>query len=411
MSKSLSIIAAVLAGLALPGCASLWTTDKPAPTTHQPPVAANHPCDMRRLEDVMAELHQSGTIDPAAERQLAEDLRQSDPAIWPLVVQQCRATQAYRREAGQRNAKGDNPIFVDHGFAAAPAKIGTVPERLPAVDDVMRASFTASQGQWRQRLDGAIEALEAETSAASPTPGDVTQEARLRLLYAVAGRREDAARPILDATPGTQQFLSKELEGLGTWLDAEHVPDPARRAVEAKPALTEALAKLGETAPLMIRNATFCTQVLSFGSFKKVDKYEFLQGQKLLLYAELDNFTSERIDKGFRTSLRSGYQILDHLGRQVASHEFPPSQDFCKSSRRDFFIAYHLRLPEQIGAGKYLLRLLIQDTARQKTGQASIEFTVKAGKADEGKGKETKCFSTSDVYACHHRPVNSYDGV
>ena len=37
--------------------------------------------------------------------------------------------------------------------------------------------------------------------------------------------------------------------------------------------------------------------------------------------------------------------------------------------------------------GKYLLRLLIQDTTRQKTGQASIEFTVKAGKAEEPKGK------------------------
>ena len=48
--------------------------------------------------------------------------------------------------------------------------------------------------------------------------------ARLRLLYTVAGRQEDAARPILDAAPATQAFLSKELEGLGLWLDAEGRP-------------------------------------------------------------------------------------------------------------------------------------------------------------------------------------------
>jgi hypothetical protein len=393
MSKYLSIIAAVLA---LPGCASLWTADKPTSPTHQPAIAASQPCDMRQLQDVMAELHQSGTIDPAAEAQLAEDLRQSDSAIWPLVIQQCRATQAYRRQAMRQNTKRDRPMFAE-------AKTGAVPLRLPpigrvpqgahpstsdsATGDVVQASFATSLGEWRQRLNGAIEALQAETSANPPAPGDVTQEARLRLLYTVAGRREEAARPILDAAPATQQFLSKEFEGLGVWLDAERVPDPVRRTVEAKPALTEALAKLGETAPLMVRNAAFCTEALSYGSFKKVDKYEFFQDQYVLLYAELENFTSDPIDKGFRTSLRSGYQIVDHLGRQVAWHEFPPTQDFCRNVRRDFFIAYHLHMPQQIAPGKYLLRLLIQDTARQKTGQASIEFTVKAGQADDVKKK------------------------
>jgi len=359
----------------------------------------------------MAELRQSGTIDPAAEEQLADDLQQSDPAIWPLVIQQRRATQAYRRQAmrrsgleSARSVKGDSPIFAD-------AKIGTVPRRLPptggvavppaelpqdaypstsapAANEVTQASYmTAPLGEWRQRLNGAIEALEAETSANPTTPAELTQQARLRLLYAAAGRREDAARPILDAAPATQEFLSKELEGLGTWLDAEHVPDPIRRAVEAKPALSEALAKLGETAPLLVRNAAFCTQVLSFGCITRIEKYEFFQDQNVLLYAELENFVPEPIEKGFRTSLRSGYQILDNLGRQVVWREFAPTQDYCKNARRDFFIAYHLRLPKQIAPGKYMLRLLIQDTTRLKTGQASIEFTVKEGKAESGKGK------------------------
>ena len=134
----------------------------------------------------------------------------------------------------------------------------------------MQASYTASPGEWRQRLNGAIEALEAETPLNPATPGELAQHARLRMLYAAAGRREDAARPIPDAAPATQQFWSKELEGLGTWLDAEQVPDPVRRAVEAKPALAEALAKLGETAPLLVRNAAFCTEVLSFGSHQTI---------------------------------------------------------------------------------------------------------------------------------------------
>ena len=110
MPKSPSIIAAVLAGLALSGCALPWTTAKPASVDLTPPQSTNQtaiaspaPCDHRQLQDVLAELQQSGAIDPAAEAQLAEDLRQSDPAIWPLVIEQCRATQAYRRQAMRRN--------------------------------------------------------------------------------------------------------------------------------------------------------------------------------------------------------------------------------------------------------------------------------------------------------------------
>jgi hypothetical protein len=382
MFKSISILAAVLAGIVFSGCASSWTADKPTSTgpTSQTAIETRQSCDQRQLQDTMAELHQSGVIDPAAEGQLAEDLRQSDSAIWPLVIQQCRATQAYRNEAMRRN-----------GGPAVAQRLPPVDKPALSTNGVTQVSYTAPPGEWRQRLDAAIEALEAETSLSPPTPGDVTPQARLRLLYAIAGRREDAARPILDATPATQAFVSKEVEGLGKWLDAEGVPDSVRRAVEAKPALTEALVRLGEASPLLIRNATFCTEVISFGCFKKFDKYEFTQDQNLLLYAELENFTSEPIEKGFRTSLCSGYQILDHLGQQVERHEFPASQDYCRNARHDFFIAYRLRLPKQIAAGKYLLRLLIQDTARQKTGQASIEFTVKEGKAEAEKGnKEAK---------------------
>jgi hypothetical protein len=51
----------------------------------------------------MAELRQMGTIDPVAQDQLMEDLRQSDPSLWPLVIEQFRATQAYRRRAMERS--------------------------------------------------------------------------------------------------------------------------------------------------------------------------------------------------------------------------------------------------------------------------------------------------------------------
>ena len=66
------------------------------------------------------------------------------------------------------------------------------------------------------------------------------------MLYLLAGRREDALQPIPGAPPAEQEFWTKQLYGLGLWLDTQRNPDPARRAGEAKQALGDALARLGE---------------------------------------------------------------------------------------------------------------------------------------------------------------------
>jgi hypothetical protein len=107
------------------------------------------------------------------------------------------------------------------------------------------------------------------------------------------------------------------------------------------------------------------------------------------LYAEIENFISEPSSQGFHTSLRSAYQIVDSLGRQVVRRDFAAMDEHCKSPRRDFFVVYRFRMPRQIEQGRYMLRLVVQDALSQKAGQASIEFTVK-GKAEEGKETKSK---------------------
>ena len=72
----------------------------------------------------MAEVRQLGSSDPAAQDQLLEDLRQSDPSLWPLVMQQFHATAAYRqrlreREEAQAHAERLPPV---NDVAAVPAE-------------------------------------------------------------------------------------------------------------------------------------------------------------------------------------------------------------------------------------------------------------------------------------------------
>ena len=138
------------------------------------------------------------------------------------------------------------------------------------------------------------------------------------------------------------------------------------------------MAKLGDSCPLVVRNLAFVTEIQSYGSYKPFDKYEFVPGQRVLLYAEVENFTSSETARGFHTVTRSSYQIFDSSGRRIDEHEFSPSEEYCRRPRRDFFIGYEFCLPERIYPGKHVLQLTVADLNSQKIGQTVIEFTVKS---------------------------------
>ncbi len=199
----------------------------------------------------------------------------------------------------------------------------------------------------------------------------------MRMLYLLAGRRDDAVQPIPSAPPADQEFWSKQIYGLATWLDTERAGDATRRAAETKQILEEAVTRLGESAPLVVRNLAFCTEVQSYGCTTRFKTYEFVPDQEVLLYAEVENFTSEATPKGFHTSLRSSYQIFDNRGQRVADHQFPTTEEYCQNPRRDFFIGYRLRLPKRIYPGKHTLQLTIEDLKSHKVGQSSIELTIR----------------------------------
>ncbi len=399
------------------------------------------------MHQVIAEVEQMGALDPAAQQRLLADLKQTDPALWPLLVQQFRAALAYRQRSQQPETAGaekgtrfnlperpggcfaqikPGPFFGSvaqtamrpgpaetqlarlpmannaalpptdapaKGFPttasprpdgpaaeASPAEPPTAP---PAPDKtpgpVVAASYNPPVSRdWQGHLRAAIEDLEVHAADSPKSPAEIAQHAHLRLLYLVANRREDAVRPIPGLAAPMQDFWSKELCGLSVSLNVERVPELRRRAAEAKRHLVEAASSLGESAPLVARNLAFCSAVQSFGSIKEFKRYEFTPNQEVLLYAEVENFSTEETPKGFHTALRSSYQIFDSQGRRVDGHEFATTtEDYCRGQRHDFFIGYHLRMPKRIYPGEHTLQLTIEDLKSQKIGQSSITFTIK----------------------------------
>jgi hypothetical protein len=274
-------------------------------------------------------------------------------------------------DAAARAAK-EGGVSAESGAAPASGGAGSPGSPGPAA-----AADGRRPQDWQQSLQAAINALESANREPPQSQSEVGRHAALRMLYLLAGRKDDALRPIAGIAPSQQDFWSQEVYGLATVLDTDRNPETNRRSAEAVERLRDATSRLSEHATLAVKNLGLCTEVASFGVYKPFDKLEFKAGQEALLYAEVDNFKSVRGEKGYRTALRSSYQILDSHGARVDSQEFDVTEEHCQNQRRDFFMRYHIWIPKRIYGGRYTLQLTIEDTLSQKIGQSSIEFDVK----------------------------------
>jgi hypothetical protein len=405
-----------------------------------PPIGPNHGgATDGDLAALAAEMQSLGTLNPADQQSLLDDLKQADPTMWPQLVRQFRAAIAYRKERGQRPEAGgqgadiaaaavsevteNNDVSLVEQTVPGPsshvvpgkaankqAKVVAVacevlpgePPLRPALksgdhkdgDQVAggksnapaaekpatnpAADSPANSEDWQLQLTKAILAMEGQAAGSSSAAAEVARQLQLRLLYLTAGRRDDALRPVSGLSTAQQEFWTKEIYGLVTYLDNEKVTDPERRATEAALHLRDAAARIGELAMPVVRNLAFCKEVTSFGVYKKFAKYEFKAGDEALLYCEIENLKAESTDKGYHTSVKSSYQILDGRGERVAEQEFPESEDLCASQRRDFFIPYFIWIPKRINDGTYTLQLTVEDTQTKKVGQSSIQFKIGA---------------------------------
>ena len=375
-----------------------------------------------------------GELDPPAREQLLADLQRTDRDLWPEVVYRFRALAAYRNRAqhedsaktghprpgppdpavhsaswsapGSNGATTNGPSTVDrlpvadntalppprsspgnYPNAQGPSPLSRSSQQPTATPGVVPAGYQeAALEGWQAQVSSAAATLESQIGR-TPKANDpqesarqAAEQARLRMLYLLAGRRDDAIRPIPMLPPSLQDFWSKQLFGLATWLDTSNSSE-STRAAATKQILDEAVSRLGESAPLTVRNAAFCTKIVDYGRTTPFGKYEFVPGQEVLLYAEVENFSSESTPDGFQTSLKGTYAIFDSRDRKVDERTYDMLKDRCQNTRRDFFIILNMNVPDyQIYPGSYTLVLTIEDLNSGKVGQSSIPFTVKQPK-------------------------------
>ena len=410
--------------------------------------------DAKEVDQLVAEVAAADKLDAAARDQLARDLRQTDPSLWPAFVQQFRGTLAFRRVRGERPGRCRSvgpdaaaaggrcrglriPRVGDDGAESArrraaleiplrgdarpigPARRGlrglcrrhtsrppiaalarptkrprdrrgtasqpAAPPRAAAPDNrglsgrAVPARDAQGQGNWQERLSTTIAALESELHDAPQSASAADVQARLRMLYLLADRRDDALRPIPSASPGVQEFWSQELYGLSTWLDSRRVGDPSRRAGESRPALAGAADRLGQLGPLAVRNLAFITEVQSYGVYKPRGQGRIHPGPGVAPLRRSGGLHQRRHAEG--VPHRAPGQLPDLRRPRRERGQPGPQHDrgHLPQPPARLLPAVPLVAAQTDYAGKHTLQLTLVDQKSQKTGQASIEFTVKDG--------------------------------
>jgi hypothetical protein len=233
-----------------------------------------------------------------------------------------------------------------------------------------------------------IHNLNTELLRATPGQTDaervqyIRKHVNLRMLHLVAGDVSQAVEPIPGIAPADQEFWQQMIWSVSNYFDDQGMPDASDRSAETIEQLRGAIAQLGQTAHLKLRNTTFCHRIVSFGNYDRFKEDRFTTGQPVLLYSEVENFTSRSSSSnaGYRTELRSAIEIYraNDLQQPAATVPLPvdSTEDFCRAQRRDYFHSYEFSIPANLEPGQYTLVLRIVDQQSRKVATSRVNFEV-----------------------------------
>ena len=239
---------------------------------------------------------------------------------------------------------------------------------------------SAASGPWQADLDRLIAKAERELGTMAKGTNEYRcQQVHLRLLYLVARSPERALTAIPSLDPADQEYWQQIVLAVTNSLDVDDQLSARERAAKSLPPVNKALRQLREQADLAIRNSAFCEEISYFGNYKRFPREEFVPGQPVLLYAEIENFRSDPtpVNGEYRTLLKSRIEIVGPDGKSWFNKNFAATEDLCRNPRRDYFHNYQFTIPERLRLGPHTLKLTVVDELSGKEATCELKFVVK----------------------------------
>jgi len=255
------------------------------------------------------------------------------------------------------------------------------PSDKPSIPPAEEKRSAYQTGDWLKARDQALALLQEEISLARSDKARAEEVGRLetllRMHHALAGRRDEAVKPVPELREQEQEFWRSEALGLADLLSADRLANESRRFAVALKSLEEAESQLAAAGSLALRNIALCRKVQDFGVVERFKTNDFTRNQEVLLYVEVRNFTAkQKDDHQYETELQGSFRVLDRNGAARAERTLPLDKQTCANLRRDYYIAYRLYIPSELAPGSYTLELTIEDKKGSKSNNALLDFNV-----------------------------------
>lgn len=333
------------------------------------------------IDNAVARLSAAGGIDPATQELLIQTLEKTPPQDWAVVVNEFAATLEAARGDAARTAADPLPL-------AAPAVGGLVnpvvsPASVPAPLDL-----TAIEPTPIATVPPAAAALPAAPvpppeSAPVPPPEPAPAAPPVAVAPPVAPAAPVAAPPPAAPPAPVQPAVALiEPAPAAATVAVLHTPVAEPPAPPEPEAFAEAPSPADRADPSpagpSISNPCFATRVRGWGQVERFPAAAFRPGQEVIVYFELDRLRIRSGDDGHTTAVDTAFRLLDAGGTRVGQWTFEPIEETCPSPRRDYFVRYFIRIPDDAMPGPHRLEWAVTDTLAGATRQAHLDLEVVA---------------------------------
>ncbi|MEZ6125060.1 MAG: hypothetical protein R3C49_18090 [Planctomycetaceae bacterium] len=266
--------------------------------------------------------------------------------------------------------------------AAAPSQ--PIPERATTVGPTEPVEEAPSRSDLVEQLILAtVEELRAWPKGPGGQPNRpeeyLKRQQDLRLLSLIADRPGAAAMAIEDLPPGEQDFWQDVMLALAQYRAPGGDVSHSEHLSVAADQLRSAVRHLAPLARLTIQRFEICSRIRSYGRIDSFPVNEFDPGSPLLLYVELQNFSTERTSAGTqKTQFDALLQIFEEGNDDPKETiDLVGISDEATSDRWDYYQSFELNLPSHLRSGQYKIRIRLQDRISGQTAESFVEFRIR----------------------------------
>jgi len=204
------------------------------------------------------------------------------------------------------------------------------------------------------------------------------REVDLRLARLIADQDAAATEAIESMSPHEQEFWQELILGISQFRRPDESVAYNDQLSMTVGQLRSAIRQLEPISSLAMRRLDFCDRIHGFGSIESRSSTIFDPGDRMMIYAEVENLATELTDFAtYRTVFSGTLQLCAASGTEaLREYAIEPNESESTSRRVDYYLSASVTLPSLLPPGEYEMRLTLKDDLNNRQTSGVLKFSV-----------------------------------